>query len=206
MLNTLTDVDQNDYSKNVFIGTVVYNEDPLELRRVKVQIPNLLEGPQEQLPWIAPMFLGFVPNVPGNSGSANLVPGIGAELAIEFQMGSLLHGLYVASPLRPGSKLSEFGGANYLRKYGWKDPAGNIFIVDTTPGQNTIRVFHASGTELKIENNGKMTTTVVNDNVVTVQGNTTVNTQGTTSIHSTGDVTVSSSSHVQVTAPIIDLN
>lgn len=199
MLNNLNQVEQHDYTNNIFIGTVVYNDDPLKLRRVKVKIPNLYDSEDHtELPWVAPMFMGFVANIPGNSGSMNLVPGIGAEVVVELQMGSPLHGLYLASFLRPNSVLAEFND-NYLGKYGWKDPAGNIFIVDTTDGQDTIRMYHgASGAEFKIVNNGDTSYTTPGDITVVAGGNVDVTVAGTTTLNSDGRVTINTPSEVHV--------
>lgn len=207
MLNNINQVEPHDYTDNIFIGRVVYNQDPLALRRVKVLIPKLFESDNpEELPWVAPMFMGFVANIPGNSGTMNLVPGIGAEVVVELQMGSPLHGLYVASPLRPNSVLSEFS-ENYLGKYGWKDPAGNIFIVDCTQGQVTIRMFHGpSGAEFKIINNGDTTYTTPGNLDVTVQGHTNVTVTGPVNVHSDSDINISASGNVNVAGAEINLN
>jgi hypothetical protein len=159
VLNTMNQIEPHDYDGNMFIGVVVFNDDPLKLRRVKVTIPGLFETDDPaKLPWIGPAFTGPVANLPlasepGKSGSYALVPGIGAELVVILQDGSPLHGLYTGSPIRPNSTTNEFV-TNYIRRYGWQDPIGNIFRVDTTPGANVIRMYHASGAELTIVNNG----------------------------------------------------
>jgi phage baseplate assembly protein gpV len=182
MLNNLSQIEQHDYSKNIFIGTVVYNEDPLELKRVKVQIPNLLVGDHSKLPWIAPMFFGLVANG-GGGGSAHLVPAVGTDLVVEFQMGNPLYGLYMASPIRPDQLPAEFRDADYLWTYGWKDPAGNLFLVNTKAGSNTIKVVHgSSGAEFKIEDNG----------------DTTYNTPGVVNIVAEGTVTITTPGEVHV--------
>jgi hypothetical protein len=230
MLNNLQQVEQHDYSQNIFIGKVVANDDPLRLRRVKVAIPNLFEeDTPATLPWVAPMFLGFVANGAGG-GSANLAPAVGTEVVVEFQMGSPLHGLYIASPLRPGQLPAEFMDDDWQWTYGWKDPVGNIFLVNTKSGSNTIRLFHASGTELKIINSGKVqihgvenlevqidgntqlttngdtTVTTQGNTSVSTQGNTSISTQGTTDISSQDKMTVTSQSEVDVSAPTVHIS
>lgn len=192
MLNNINQIEQHDYSDNLFIGRVVENDDPLQLRRIKVLIPNLFDSDNpDELPWVAPKYMGFIANLPGVAGSKNLIPSIGAQVIVELQQGSPLHGLYIGSFERPDTILAEFQ-ENYLGKYGWKDPAGNLFIVDTTEGQVTIRVLHGpSQTELKIVNNGDTSLTVP---------------QGAATVTVHGNVTVHSDGHVNVTAQQINLN
>lgn len=189
MLNNLNQVENQDYSQNIFIGKVVDNNDPLKLRRVKCSIPNMYEEQSPaNLPWIAPMFFGHVANGGGN-GSAHLAPAIGSELVIEFQMGSPLHGLYIASPMRPGQLPAEFVDADWQWTYGWKDPTGNIFLVNSKAGSNTIRLFHASGTEFKITNEGRIHVHGVENLAVQIDGNADVTVNGNTSVTTHGNLT-----------------
>ena len=209
MLNNLTQVEQHDYSKNIFIGTVVYNDDPLMLKRVKVSIPKLFtDTDPEKLPWVAPMFFGFIANGSGSGGgSAHLVPAIGTELVIEFQMGSPLHGLYIASPIRPDQLPAEFRDSDYLWTYGWKDPAGNIFLVNTKEGNNTIRLLHASGTEIKVINSGKIQIHGVENIEVQIDGDANVTTNGNVNHNVNGDFNITTGGNFNVTTGgVVNLN
>jgi phage baseplate assembly protein gpV len=194
MLNNLNQVEQHDYSKNIFVGKVVYNEDPLRLKRVKVSIPNLFnETDHANLPWVAPMFFGFVANGAGG-GSAHLVPAVGTELVIEFQMGSPLHGLYVASPVRLDQLPTEFRDGDFKWTYGWKDPAGNLFLVDTKDGNNLIKIVHgSSGATWEIVNNGDTTFTTPGKLDLTVGGTTTLNSEGRVTVNTEAQVHVNGS-------------
>jgi hypothetical protein len=207
MLNNLQQVEQHDYSKNIFVGKVVYNEDPLRLRRVKVSIPNLFaEQDHTTLPWVAPMFFGNVANGAGG-GSAHLAPAVGTELVIEFQMGSPLHGLYIASPIRPDQLPAEFTDADWQWTYGWKDPTGNIFLVNSKAGTNTIRLFHASGTEIKVTNEGKVQVHGVENVEVQIDGDAIVNTTGNVTHTVGGDFNISTGGDFNVTTGgIVNLN
>lgn len=199
MLNNLNQQDPHDYSKNLFVGTVVANDDPLRLRRVKVTIPTLFEEDDVQnLPWVAPMFMGIIPNVPGQDiGSVSLIPPLGAEVTIEFQMGSPLHGLYVASPVRPDSIPQELM-LSYLHTYGWKDPAGNVFVVNSESGNSTIQILHSSGTQISVDNAGNLNIfSPTNVNVIT---------EGDFSVESTGPISVESQDNVTIIGAEIHLN
>lgn len=213
MLNNLTQVEQHDYSQNIFLGKVVYNQDPLKLKRVKVSVPNLFEGDPSKLPWVAPMFFGFAANG-GGGGSAHLVPAVGTDVVIELQMGSPLHGLYIASPIRPGNLPAEFMDADWEWTYGWKDPAGNLFIVNTKAGANSIRILHASGTEAKILNSGRIQITgkenlqvdITGDVNATVQGNVNATVQGNVATTVSGNETHTVTGDFKVNAARIYLN
>jgi hypothetical protein len=156
MLNNLTQFEPHDYTGQLFIGKVLSNTDPLNLRRIKVLIPNMFEQKDPtKLPWIAPLYFGPVANTPGGTaGSYNLAPQVNSEVIVMFQEGSPLHGLYIGSPIRSGNVVSSFGGADSATTYGWKDPAGNMFLVNTKSGSRTITLIHASGATISISNSG----------------------------------------------------
>jgi hypothetical protein len=199
MLNNLNQMEQHDYSQNIFIGKVVANNDPLRLRRVKCSIPNMYEEQDPAtLPWIAPMFFGVVANGAGG-GSAHLQPAIGTELVIEFQMGSPLHGLYIASPMRPDQLPAGLVDADWQWTYGWKDPTGNIFLVNSKAGSNNIRLFHASGTEFNINNAGRINIHGVENLDIQIDGNTKLTTNGNVDVITQGNVTTTTQGNVSHT-------
>lgn len=206
MLNNLNQVENQDYSKNIFIGKVVYNDDPLKLRRVKVSIPSMFEEQSHtNLPWVAPMFFGQVANG-GGGGSAHLAPAVGTELVVEFQMGSPLHGLYIASPMRPDQLPAELTGADWKWTYGWKDPTGNIFLVNSKAGSNEIRVYHASGTEFKITNEGRINIHGVEKLQVQIDGDASVTVNGNVTTQTNGNETHTVSGNYKLKAANIYLN
>lgn len=159
MINNLDQIEQHDYSPNLFIGVVVANDDPEQLERVKVQIPGLLVGETANLPWIAPFTKGSIANGTGH-GSFGLVPRVGDELLVAFQDGDLLYGYYFGSPIRKGMRPAQ-ANVNYPNRYGMIDPAGNSLIVDTTPGSNITTFTHASGTTIQVNNDGSINLTAV---------------------------------------------
>lgn len=154
MLANLNDLEQTDYTGQTFIGTVVANNDPEKLERVKVTIPNLYEGTVANLPWVAPKVAKLFGNRTGVGVFS--VPDIGTTVYVEFQNGDPHYPFYLGSPVLSRADLPE-ADANYPNRYGFKDKAGNLFYVDTTPGSNVVQFTHASGTSIRIENNGNIT-------------------------------------------------
>lgn len=155
MLKSLSHIDRNDIRGRLFIGTVVVNNDPNQLERIKVTIPKLFETSDPgQLPWVGRRDGGPIATAAGH-GSFGLVPRIGDKVWVEFQDGNPLFGLYWHAPILNGLRVPE-ANVNYPNRYGWKDPAGNLFMVDTTSGQNTITIQHAAGTTIRINNDGSI--------------------------------------------------
>ena len=154
MLGPLNDSsEKTDYRGKVFIGKVIDNNDPSFLERVKVNIPGLYEGDAEALPWVAPkVSKGF-----GNSPGVGVfcVPNVGSWLYVELQDGNPHYPFYTGSPVQIRADLPE-ADVNYPYRYGFKDARGNVFYVDTTPGQNTIHLRHSAGTEVTIQPNGSV--------------------------------------------------
>lgn len=142
-----------DYRGKLFIGTVVDNDDPSMVERVRVTIPGLYEGAVDNLPWVAPKVGKMFGNKPGSGVFS--VPDVGSFVYVELQDGNPHYPMYVGSPVQSRIDLAE-ADINYPDRYGWKDKRGNLFFVDTTPGQNTIEVRHASGTFFRINNNGSI--------------------------------------------------
>ena len=135
-----------------FAAEVVDNNDPDKRQRVKVRVPNLLEGPLETLPWVGPLVASSF-GVTADSYSIG-VPAIGSILAVKFQDGDLNHGVYAPSLHTSKTSLSGEHSTNYPFRRGWKDPAGNYLFIDTTPGATDAEFHHNSGSFIKFLHNG----------------------------------------------------
>jgi hypothetical protein len=182
MLNNLQQLERHDYEGRYFMATVVANNDPLMLERVKISIPNLFEGDEASLPWAAPVPKGPVPNsTDGSYGSFGLVPPVGSVLFVILQDGNPKYPLYVGSPIVSGGRPSE-ANVNYPNRYGFKDPAGNVVFVDTTGGSNTINIQHTSGATVQIADDGSIN--------VTSPADMNFNADGAINMTATGDVTI----------------
>lgn len=188
MLTNPNDIDSVDYSEHVFIGQVVANNDPLKLERVKVRITGLYEGQVEDLPWCAPKYSKAFGNKAGVGVFS--VPSVGTWLFVELQNGDAHFPLYTGSPVQTKADLPE-ADVNYPNRYGLKDPAGNLFYVDTTPGSVVVHFQHVSGTQLTINNNGSVNLQAV-DTITSVAP--TWNHTGNVNI--TGDVSITGNQDV----------
>lgn len=155
MLDNMNDQDKPNYS-GYFIGTVLVNDDPNKIERIKVTIPNLFEGAADTIPWLGKKKVElFADAKDGTYGTFGLVPAVGTQVIVSFQDSNPLYGLYEGFPHQSNERVAE-ALVNYLYRYGFKDPAGNLFMVDTKPGAVEILVQHFSGTLLKIKNDGSI--------------------------------------------------
>lgn len=146
MLRSLLSVKTPDYDGLIFKGVVVANNDPLKLERVKIKIPGLYDDQDQSLyPWC----ISFKRMTFGNgSGFGEFgVPSLGAVVGVFLQQGDPHYPVYMGSPLQVGMTLAE-AAVNYPNRYGFKDPAGNLFYVDMTSGD--VKFAHNSGTEVLI--------------------------------------------------------
>lgn len=184
MLDNINSQDKPNYG-GYFIGTVVENDDPKFIERIKVTIPNLFEGEAGTLPWLAKKKVElFADDSGGSFGTFGLVPAVGTQVIVSFQDSNPLYGMYEGTPHQTDERVSE-ALTNYLFRYGFKDPAGNLFMVDTTEGAVEILVQHKSGTLFKIMDNGDIELTCVGTITSSAeQWNHTGN------IHVTGDIDV----------------
>lgn len=201
MLKKLNDLGEEQ--SRFLIAKVVENNDPLKMQRVKVTIPQLLEGDTEKLPWVLPV----VPSSLGGNTKTALevsVPPVGSHVVIVLQNNDVNYGLIVGS-LPPSSGELGVLETNYPNRRGWVDRAGNHFFVDTLEGQVSIEIRHASGTTVNIDKDGNLT--------VTTEGNTSINASGDLAIESSGGMKLTSggtmdfeaAGNMTITAPRVDV-
>lgn len=179
-----------------FIGTVVDNDDPERLQRVKVLIPGLLEAEPSLLPWIAPSLHSYF-GVTTNAGEMQ-VPVLGSTLEVVFQRGDLNYGMYRGylhtARHAPDPDLLK----NYPNRRGWVDPAGNKFWMDITPRGVITHYEHPTGTMFTIDSLGNLTVEVVANTTLNVLGNTSITTQGNTSVTTSGNTAVSTNGNTSI--------
>ena len=65
---------------------------------------------------------------------------------------------------------------------------GHVFEVDDTPTNERISMFHRTGTNFEIQDNGDMTSTVVGDNYTVIFGSDRIYVKGNVDITIDGDV------------------
>ncbi len=153
MLSSVNDTEQTDYTDNIFIGTVVDNNDPQQLQRVRVTIDGLYGGPVTDLPWVAPKVgYGF-----GNAGGAGrvAVPLLNSKVYVELQAGDSQYPVYTGNVVHADAPVTG-GSTNYPHRYTTRDRAGNFITVDPIPGSNVITIHHASGTQITVNDDGSV--------------------------------------------------
>jgi hypothetical protein len=191
MLKTALDIDENDYKGIIFKGTVIANDDSQETEfknteKIKVQIPGLYDSDDPaQLPWCVPLKDRIFGSKSGQGTFG--VPSIGSIVAVILQQGDPHNPAYIGSILLEGATIAEFL-VNYPNRYGFKDPAGNIFYIDTTSGQVTVHFQHKSGTTIHIDDAGNVTQTIVGNLTQHVEGNVDQTVDGSLTQHVNGNV------------------
>lgn len=150
MIN-VSDVIRGQFSdplKRQHRGKVVDNKDPEMKCRIKVQIPGLLEGSIDDLPWCLPVFnSGF-----GESDKFThiIIPEIGTELAIEFPSGDTQLPHY--SSRWHINEVPEPFKTNYPDRYGYIDRNGTYYYNDKKTKE--FKFHHYSGFEFIIDDKG----------------------------------------------------
>ena len=102
------------YSGVFFIGTVKAVDDPKGVNRVRVEVPQLLEGPTDRLPWATPIKSAGIKSFGA--------PAVGDPVLVLLQNGNPHYPLYMG--LMTASDPDFPNGS-----WGWKDQYGNKFVV-----------------------------------------------------------------------------
>ena len=146
MLNNATDYKPQVLQGKIAKGTVVVNNDPLMLGRIRVRISSLhpQELEDENIPWV--MTKNFFSCVNGQ-GNAN-IPDIGTECWILFPNDDITSGIFLGALPNIKLELSE----DYPFTYGFIDRSGSLFAANTQKDSYTF--YHVSGTFFTIDGAG----------------------------------------------------
>lgn len=227
----LADAEQDDKYDGLMIGTVVENNDPLGIARIKVQIPNVLDNDQGPIPWCLPSKKS--PFGQGLNYGVYGSPKVGSHVRVSFQGGDPQHPVYECDEYLAAHANPKFKDPN---TWGFKDPGGSELWVDVATG--AWEFTHQSGTTLKYDGQGDLTlhvakdastdivgtetTTVGSNSTKTIQGNlnftvvgnATIDVQGALSatigggatLGVTGDADVTASGAVSISGSSVNLN
>lgn len=163
----------------MYVGTVVKNDHPEKLIKVKVQIPDLFNNIKtEDLPWF-PLF--FSTGLGSSSyTSTTCIPEVGTEVVVQFPYRDIYHGI-VTGILRnkiqrqndpndvdkeiaePAFSESYFSNPveqtysidmeeDYPNSYGWIDSIFNFFKINKI--KKTFQARHSSDTKMKVDEDG----------------------------------------------------
>lgn len=149
LINFVTDMPSMNVRGDVlYQGTVVNNNDPLKIGRVKVRVPQLLPVEaitDSQCPWaVMKRSTGWGGN---SERSSFFVPEVGSKVLVQFNGGDIYSPIYETCPPDNSTKITDFN-TNYPNRSGWKDPDGNILTIDST--DNTLSYVHSSGFEFHV--------------------------------------------------------
>lgn len=141
------------------VGTVIDNNDPLGLDRIKVRVPELYEPDRGNVPWCLPIKRS--PFGQGSNYGVYGVPSIGSRVCIQIQQNDYDYPVYTGDlPVSQGS------GFNNPNLWGFIDTSGNKLVVDK--GSNKWEFTHSGGTVITVDSNG---TKIVTSGDITSQSN-----------------------------------
>lgn len=191
MLNTMSQLEDDSY-EGKFLAVVVDNKDPLMQQRIRVRIPKLLESETDSLPWI-------LPDIKSDFGMTSKsysvgIPVIGSTVIVEFQNGDIHYGAASGDAHTGEVVLDTNFTTNYPNRRGFKDPAGNLFFIDSTPSQEDVKFIHKSGTTIHIDPTGNVRITASANTFTTVAGNVDLAVSGNARIAVSGSITSSAAS------------
>lgn len=195
----------------LFIGTVVDNNDPRRLQRVRVSCPDMWEGIEvTDLPWFMPIGAATMGNRPGMGTLAPLA--VGSRVWVGFLDDTPYNPVVWGSATTEDTQLGELTASGYPHAHGFIDQSGNCFIVDTAA--NTVSFTHVSGFNISIGADGKPTITSPVDLDINVTGNTIVKSSGNADVHAAGDcnvagggtVTISGGGAVNINGGAVNIN
>lgn len=185
----LADIIRKDTKmRGMYRGVVENVEDPESAGRVQCRIHGLHSSsdilddtqtdgiPMEDLPWCQPAIplTAFGPDGSGLFG----VPQVGSHVLIFFENENLINPIYFAA--LPSK--DEWGDGNEPipteDNFVFKVHGGHYVEFDSTEGNERIKVYHSTGTQVEIDSTGAITLTGTGDVNITINGNCTVTTTG----------------------------
>lgn len=188
-------LETNSIKNMVVSGTVIDNNDPDKLLRVKIRVNILHENiSDEDLPWALPGMLGSGNAMTGAAGSIS-IPQIGSRVLVTFLDDSLYNAMYISWRVDANSIPAELL-EDYPNAYGFIDSGNNLFFINTQ--QKTIRLQHVSGTELNIGQDGKLE--------IISSAEISINATDNVEILSAAEISIHASDHIDLRAARIDSN
>ena len=170
LVNPTKDFNKHKVDGDLYLGTVVDNNDPLKVSRVRVRVLELFGShdkgvPDTDLPWCSPAS----PVLQGTSvrmlnelqGLRNVVyniPVVNTKVLIRLHREDIYSPFYVHQTISVREKSNLFtGSASYPRTYGYESQDGG-YIAATRRGSSIIN--HQSGTRIVVSSDGDVDITV----------------------------------------------
>lgn len=198
------------YENILFLGTVVANNDPKKLQRVKVRVTGMYDNVSDSdLPWALPM-LGLMMGNTSTCGTFG-VPIVGSKVYVMVLGGDPNIPMFFSAPYVSDVKRPDMD-TSYPNRYGFVDETGNKFVVDRQTGD--IFLLHKSGTEFKINDTGSIfitgvenkTEDITGDVTINIGGNSDVTIQGGKTVHVVGNATITVDGNTSLTTTQTTVN
>lgn len=149
-------------------GEVVAVDDPYNAGRIRVEVFGVFDDmPVDALPWaiFADPLMGGQEDLGGF-----IVPDVGSHVWLFFEEGDHTQPVYFAgAPARPHGPSQKDNG-EYPRNKVFSTKAGHYLEIDDSPSGNRIKLYHSSGTETEIDNDGNVDQYVVSNVTQQVDG------------------------------------
>lgn len=178
----LQDATADDLYEGYIIGTVVENNDPDGIARIKVRVTNVLDSDQGPIPWCLPS--KHSPFGQGQGYGVYGTPAVGSPVRLKFQNGDANYPVYEADEYLKAHANPKFKDP---KTWGYKDPGGSELWVNYETG--AWEWTHQSGDTIKYDGDGNVEYYIAADSKTQIDGNETTKTNGTLTEEVVGDVT-----------------
>lgn len=190
MINPANQISKPEYEGILFVGRVEDNEDPLFFERLRIRIPQIHdEFKKAELPWAIPRKQRVQGNKDGLIGTVD-IPVVGSMMYISLQRGDPHFPIWEGAYLGEMAKLPEILLEDYPNLYGHKDRMANIFYVRAKEGKNEMYIEHASGTKIKVLDDGAVVFHIVSTCDGVIDGATHLTCHDTVDIEIDGATTI----------------
>jgi len=165
------------------VGTVVNNNYPRNLYRVRVRIPVIFDNiVDSELPWAVPLLNS--PNGGSNDYGSVSIQAVGSQVLIRFQGGSELHPVYEGTYGNAATALAE-ALTNYPHRNVLLYPCGSLLVIDNKTKELFFRnsgdfnIFIEGNVNLQVNGNlnqrinGSRYTQIRGNDVLVVEGDVT---------------------------------
>lgn len=139
MLNITSDMRQNPgiNKDRIYVGTVVDNNDPDKLSRIKVQIAQVFDSiDNDLLPWAIPS-INHTGGASPKTGNID-IPEIGSKVSVQFEDGNIDYPRYFGYHVDKKTVLEE-GKENYPNRVVVRMRNNCLLVIDKTTNEMFIR-------------------------------------------------------------------
>jgi len=147
------------------IGTVLFNEDPRKLGRLKILIKGIYEGDHNKLPWV-------FQDPDSGLGSSKItssfsIPEVGTEVAVFWKDQDIYHPFYKGAP-RKEEALPPPLLEDYPHTYGFVDSNNQWGRINKL--QKFLEFFRETGEFMKLDSSGSLTINLPSNIVINLGG------------------------------------